>query len=237
MSNADFLTLDVKTLLAFYDEDTEVKRHSNSIKTLAGEELGFALLIEYFRRSSVKAELLRRPCTTGKKKGYRLDGWIQATNESSGVTTYYQVEVKSWSMHGVGGDSTPLQLQASTDEVSSYKKRLWAQYWSNGQFTAPMLNKVLTAMKCPDPSAIVQPLACLWAAVHPEGKSEPFFSVELPNPVNFSSVLVFSMSSFLRGIVDREPTISLSLPLTAIRLRWLTAIFPSHAGGQPDLER
>jgi hypothetical protein len=35
------------------------------IRTLAGEELGFALSIEYSRRIRVTAKLLERPCATG----------------------------------------------------------------------------------------------------------------------------------------------------------------------------
>src|SRR5687767_14506054 len=97
------ITVNVESLLSFYDENREVGRHSNAIKTLAGEELGFALLIEYFNRIGVSAKLLNRTCNTGNAKGSRLDGWIEAKSVSL-PTIYYQVEVKSWSIHGVGGD-------------------------------------------------------------------------------------------------------------------------------------
>jgi hypothetical protein len=56
----DKLTLDVKALLDFYDSNRSVQMHSNAIKTVAGEELGFALLIEYFRRVGVIAEKLQK---------------------------------------------------------------------------------------------------------------------------------------------------------------------------------
>ena len=108
MESISKITINIKELLSFYDENREMGRHSNAIKTLAGEELGFGLLMEYFRRIGVTAKLLERPCTSGSPKGPRLDGWIEAAGEYS--TTYYQVEVKSWSIHGVGGDSTPLPL-------------------------------------------------------------------------------------------------------------------------------
>jgi hypothetical protein len=72
MQPIDKITVNVEALLSFYDENREVRRHSNAIKTLAGEELGFALLIEHLRRIGVTAELLDRSCTTGKPKGSRL---------------------------------------------------------------------------------------------------------------------------------------------------------------------
>jgi len=143
MQPIDKITVNLEALLPFYDENLEVSRHSNAIKTLAGEELGFALLIEHFRRIDVTAMLLNRTCNTGNRKGSRLDGWIEAKRISSATCTYYQVEVKSWSIHGVGGDSTPLPLTASAEELATYKKRLWSHYWSNGQLTEPALNKVL----------------------------------------------------------------------------------------------
>jgi hypothetical protein len=225
MGTTNTVTVNVGSLLRFYDEDREVRRHSNAIKMVAGEELGFALLIEYFRRVGVTAKLLTRPCTTGSSKGSRLDGWIEATSPETSTCTYYQVEVKSWSIHGVGGDSKPLSLAAKDDELAAYKKRLWNSYWANGQFVAPNLNKVLTPMRGELSWALVEPLACVWSALHPEGKQEELFSVPLISHSRFQRVWVFSMSSFLRNIVHREPQIALNLPCTAARMRWLNTLF------------
>ncbi len=224
LETIDKITVNVVALLSFYDENREARRHSNAIKTLAGEELGFALLIEYFRRTGVQATLLNRTCTTGNPKGFLLDGWIEARDVSS-ETTHYQVEVKSWSMHGVGGDSTPLPVTVTADELAAYKKRQWVRYWSNGQFIEPGLNKVLTPMKRDPTWTVVEPLACVWSAMHPEGKRDAFFSVAINGPSTFQRVWVFSMSSFLRNIIQGEPQLTLRLPSTAIRINWLRTIF------------
>jgi hypothetical protein len=168
--------------------------------------------------------LLDHPCTTGNSKGFRLDGWIEAECHSL-PATYYQVEVKSWSMHGVGVGSTPLALTATPEQLAAYKIGLWNRYWSNGQFIEPGLNKVLTPMKT-DPSwTVVEPLACVWAAMHPEGKPDEFFSVPLYGHNVFRRVSVFSMSSFLRNIVSQEAQLTLRLPSTAIRMHWLRTLF------------
>lgn len=231
MESISKITINVRALLSFYDENRKVRRHSNAIKALAGEELGFALLIEYFRRIGVTAKLLERPCTTGSPKGSRLDGWIEATGPSS--TTYYQVEVKSWSIHGVGGDSTPLPLAVTDDQLAAYKIRLWNSYWSNGQFKEPGLNKVLIPMKRDPAWTIVEPLACVWSAMHPEGKQDEFFSVPLIGHVSFQRVWGFSMSAFLRNIVDTEPTLTLYLPSTVIRMGLLATLFTISADAEP----
>jgi hypothetical protein len=142
----------------------------------------------------------------------------------SSATTHYQVEVKSWSIHGVGGNNKQLPLEAQGFEVADYKKQLWGQYWSNGQFTERALNKVLTPMK-PDPTwSLVEPIACVWTAMHPEGKEEEFFCAE-PEQSRFKRVWVFSMSSFLRNIVHSEPQFPLHLPKTALRINWLRTLF------------
>ena len=45
MQPIDKITVNVESLISFYDENRDVGRHSNAIKTLAGEELAFALLL------------------------------------------------------------------------------------------------------------------------------------------------------------------------------------------------
>jgi len=224
MKFPDHLLVNVKQLLSFYDENRQMQPHSNAIKTLAGEELGFALVIEYFKRVGVTAKLLNRRCNVGSRSGSRLDGWLETTSSSSATITYYQVEVKSWSIHGVGGDCTTLGLASTSDEVVAYKKRLWTSYWSNGSFIEPQLNKVLKRMRA-DPTWVqVEPLAVVWSAMHPEGKRDEFFSVPLSGHT-FPRISVFSMSSFLRNIVQVEPELLLHLPSTAKRIRLLNTLF------------
>ena len=84
------IKVDIQKLIKFYDEDSSVQPHSNAIKTLAGEELGFALLMEYFNRQKLTVDYLGGPCTTGNRKGPRLDGWLKASGDD-GEVVYYQL--------------------------------------------------------------------------------------------------------------------------------------------------
>jgi hypothetical protein len=219
MSN---LIVNVNHVLSFFDEDRSVSRHSNAIKTVAGEEFMFALLIEYFRQSDIASEVIDRKCTTGKPRGPRLDGWVKAQGKTEPEPIYYQVEVKLWSAHGVGSGAHFLK---PSDDLATYRRKLWNTYWSKGRFTEAGLNKVLTPMACPIPNAKVKPLACLWSPVHPDGFEAPFFEQRLEPPEPFPMVSVFSASSFLRSIKDKTPTLALHLPEVKERMQWLNTFF------------
>jgi len=212
------MRVDVRELITFYDEDIEARPHANAIKTLAGEELGLAILMEYFRRKGDQVQLLDELCTTGKRRGVRLDGWLRVRNERE--TVDYQVEVKNWSFHSLGGRQLPLACTA--EELGEFKRRTWNDYWMDGRFREPELDKVLTAMR-PAPGADRrEPLACLWVALHPEGRDEAFF----PYPVvgcDFERVWIFSVSGFLRSL--RETTLDIDLPIASRRLHRLQRIF------------
>ena len=216
------MKVDIKRLIKFYDEDPSVKSHSNAIKTLAGEELGFALLMEYFKRQKRKVKHLDVPCNTGNRKGPRLDGWLKASGDN-GEEVYYQVEVKSWSFHGVGGNAKPLKYECTQARLAKFKQEEWQRYWADGQFKQPTLNKVLRRMKPPSRDATVKPLACIWTAVHPKGEATPFFEVATAENQHFDSVSVFSMSGFLRGL--GQEYLELDLPITSERIQWLQRIF------------
>lgn len=227
------LQVNIKELISFYDEDRSVRSHSNAIKTLAGEELGFSLLLEHFRREGVTAELLDIPCTTGQRKGPWLDGWIRIVNPSPNTDTYYQVEVKSWSFHGLGG-ARPLRVNCTSDELEEFKRRTWNTYWSDEGFIAKGLNKVLTPMKPPQSGVTVEPLACVWAALHPDGKQEAFFNVPLERHEYFQRIWVFSMSSFLRNLLNsmEGDWLTLDMTLTHQRILWLQKLFSLEGTAQ-----
>lgn len=212
--------IDVRQLLSFFDEDATVGPHANAVKAVMGEELGFALLLEYFRRRGVNARMGPQICTTGKATGHRLDGWVIVNRRGS--ETYYQVEVKTWSQHSLGGRS--LAVSATPGEVREFKKERWRWYWSGKTFVQKSLAKVLTPMKRPVEGVIIEPLACLWDAIHPSGGEEPFFTVPIPGGKPFDKVHVFSMSAFLRGL--RLDTLELELPAMRERLTWLLKVFP-----------
>jgi hypothetical protein len=217
--------VDVEKLICFYDNDESVRPHSNSLKTLAGEELGFALLLKFFEEELLQPRLLEARCTA---KGAWLDGWVSVQEASKQI--HYQVEVKSWSFHGYTGGQA-LDVYCTQDEIHDFKISEWARYWDfeKQRFRAPGLDKVLKQMRSihgkPDE---VRPLACLWAAVHPEALDTPFFPVSAAAPP-FDKVWVFSMSAFLRNYLGTggPTTIDLRMPKTKVRLAHLNRIFSS----------
>jgi hypothetical protein len=213
--------VNVRQLLAFFDADETVAPHANSVKSIFGEELGFALLTKHFESSGIAARMGRRLCTQGKRKGCRLDGWLIIQND--GADLYYQVEVKAWSQHSLGGKR--LSLSATPAELRAFKKERWERYWSGTAFKDPALAKVLVPMLSPMLGARVEPLACIWDAVHPAGDSTPLFAVDLLPGSTFKKVSVFSMSAFLRTLSSEI----LELDLNAVRERllWLGRIFPT----------
>jgi len=218
------IEINIEALLSFFDEDRTAKAHSNSIKAIAGEELGFALLIEHFKSIGAAAEKLKSRCTT---KGNWLDGWLKVV-EQPNSETYFQVEVKCWSFHGVEGWTKPIPVRSQPDELANIKKKIWSSYWEDGQFIAASLNKVLTPMKPPVAGNInIVPLACLWAPLHREGKSEPLFYASPKVGSAFSRVAVFSMSSYLRSILDQNGNsrLILELPMAHERINRLQRLF------------
>jgi len=139
-------------------------------------------------------------------------------------TVLYQVEVKNWSAHSIGGK--PLSLDASPSELTAYRQHRWQYTWDTrgNAFWDRPLAKVLEPMFAPE-SWPVEPVACLWTALHPTGDDEFWFSVPLPDGPSFSRVWFFSMSAYLRSL--NEEHILLSMPKTAQRKRWLGRLFLS----------
>lgn len=220
------MIVDCQELLSFYDVDQSARTHSNAIKTLAGEELGFALLIDYFNSRGEQAKRMPQKCNSGKN-GPRLDGWLSV--EARQKRRIYQVEVKSWSIHGFR-PGKPFPSTPSEDELKRYRMQKWRDCWDTTQrnFWATQLQKVLYSMKTDSIGYTdVLPLACVWEAMHPQGLDDPFFVVELPTNHTFRELHVFSQSAYVRkrmaenGLVE----IDLELPDTEARLAYLSRIF------------
>lgn len=215
------IRINVEELLCFHDSNPLVRRHANSVKTLSGEEIGLALFLNQLRDNGWTAEKLPQACTT---QGNWLDGWVRASKDEK--TMFYQVEVKTWSFHGYTG-GVPLAARCSDAELGEYKIHEWNRYWDVhiDDFKPEKLRKVLLPMRNP-PGTPVSPAACLWHAVHPEGKTDALFKVDLQQPRNgFTSIWIFSASSYLRNKLAHTPTIVLDLPNTAARLLALNRIF------------
>jgi hypothetical protein len=214
MSNE--ILVDRLELLAFYDDPHDAERgvHATAINAVAGEELGLALVIHYFRSLGIDASIIPGPCTTGGRQGYRLDGWIRTSE------TVYQVEVKNWSSHSIGGKKLP--VDAGSEESSRHRIKVWNEYWSGDSFREESAAKVLEPMLPPFACERIAALIAFWDPMHPEGLSEPLFQVPLAGCA-FTDVTVFSMSSYLRGL--QCTSLALPLPKTIARLDILARIF------------
>ncbi len=216
------MLIDRLALVKFFDDDPEASRHANAIKAVAGEELGLALLLRYLEKAG------RNPVKRSDKpsqqapRGPRLDAWVRVTDGAGSLL--YQVEVKTWSSHSIRGAS--LSVHACPAQISAYKIREWEKYFKPDRgFQAPALHKVFEPMVSPEsPDIRVEPLACLWTAVHHQGGDEPFFRVPVEVAVcHFNVINVFSMSAYLRALP--QPQIELHLPDTQRRLQYLSSLF------------
>lgn len=220
------VTVDRDELLRFFDEVPQgSKGHATAMCAVAGEDLGAGLLKRYLCTTAgiEDVSILRGPTTMGTQKGSRLDRWMRV-QYSDGHTVFYQVEIKNWSAHAIGGKR--LALDVEPEALAEFKRIAWTGLWDVEQ-QAPRsegLAKVLTAMKCPVDGATVEPVACLWRAVHPEGGSSPWFDVSTEREC-FPVLHVFSMSAYLRQLTDRQ--IDIEMPDTISRLHWINRLFPS----------
>jgi len=204
-------------LLSFYDDPTPTEKGmtATAVNSVAGEEFGLALLMRYFDDAGIAATVLPGPCTTGKKKGPRLDAWVETPD------ILYQVEIKNWSAHSFEGTHFP--LTASEDQAVAHRRKIWYEYWTGETFTDAPAAKVLEPMKPPHDRKPVEPLIAFWEALHPEGSAISFFSVGVPSSQYFSRVHVFSMSTYLRSMQSED--LNLLMPKTRARLDVLDRIF------------
>lgn len=216
------IRLPIRLLLKFFDETPEYSRgHATAIVSVAGEDLGAGLLVDYYRKSGAEAEVLDQLCTQGTQKGKRLDRWVRVGK--NGKSTYFQVEIKNWSAHAIGGRI--LAINASTSEIKGYKIESWSREWNGKSFKKEAVRKVLIPMKPPKVGAKIEPLVCYWMPMHPTGKTDALFSVQVPSG-KFSRVWVFSMSAHLRNLLESgEKIVKIEAPAAKTRLQLLNQMF------------
>lgn len=223
MIDAPSISVNVPALLSFFDEKAQGSSgHASAVVAVGGEDLGIALLAKYLKDTGATVEILTEPCTQGTQKGSRLDRWLQVSKKGSPLL--YQVEVKNWSAHAIGGRK--LRRDVGESGLAAFKKEEWSRTWNGSTFRNPNVVKVLTPMRAPR-SLPVEPMVCFWTAMHPDGLTEPLFSVPLGG-ASFSQVSVFSMSAYLRNLTD--DFVVLEMPNTIQRLAWLEKLFRRSAG-------
>lgn len=236
------VTVNVTKVLEFFDEKPPGSdKHATGLVAMVGEDLGAGLLkhcLETTRNAKVTvlqdSEMRLLSVTTGKKKGKRLDRWIQVA-WSDGTLTLFQSEIKNSSAHAFKG--TPLKLDASSDEISERMKREWQGMRKQLGGKLNGLNKVLVRMARPpqaDPSADLAPLVIYWLVTHPRGHKDKSFSWyplsknDHPNGIKrkFPRLAVFSMSTYLRMLLARKiEKVELWMPAASARMKWLSTLF------------
>lgn len=190
------IRLPIRNLLTFYDAPNKgVGGHVSAITGVIGEDLGAGLLIDYFRRRGIQAEVIGSRVTQGTNIGKRLDRWILVTKRNRSIC--YQVEIKNWGASAIGGRR--IELDASAATLRRHKIERWGREWNGKDFIKEGVKKVLTLMRSPISGISVEPMVIFWDAMHPTGANTPLFSVQLISKV-FSRVWIFSMSSYLRKL-------------------------------------
>jgi len=234
--------LNVRELLHFFDEDPpDGTGHATALVSVMGEELGAALLQDYFKeaREYAGTTILTqhgKPLTPtpGTQRGQRLDRWLCATT-SAGGQDLYQVEIKNWSAHAIGG--TRLLIDASESERQRIGDHYWSRVWvaETETFRERSVAKVLTRMQLPPGyerhAGKVIPLVCFWWYItKPESRTtEPLFEYELRSNQNgFSKFKIFSVSNYLRSQRSaKRDEIDVEMPQAAQRIAWMKRMFGS----------
>jgi hypothetical protein len=215
--------LNLIPLLQFFDEGIDGSQgHATACNAMMGEDLGIGLLKHYFENSGKKVIRVEvsQPCTQGTQRGVRLDGWL-IVNFSDGRQIDYQVEIKNWSSHSIGGRR--LRADASDEEKRLHRIERWENQWDEdaGQLREKTAQKVVVQMRRINSSSPVLPLICFWDPMHPKGFEDALFEVETNNEI-FPKLWVFSMSTYIRSLrLNGIESIGIDMQNTENRLNWM----------------
>jgi len=231
-------TLSIRGVLEFYDGAVATEcTHSNAINALLGEELGLGLMIHHLRASTGgDVAALADPCTQGTPAGVRLDRWVRVAGPGDAIL--YQVEVKNWCAHSLGG--RPLAIEAEDATLAMHATTMWKRYWDAGA-GCPVdkpLRKVLVPMRAPRHLIAdrVEPVACVWDLLAPSGSPIPWFDV--PAAGAFARLHWFSMSAYLRTLLGAgQSEIDIPTPLLDAGLAVVGRMVPAVFGGGATYSR
>jgi hypothetical protein len=218
------MRLDLEQLLEFYDykvEDSDT--HASAINAVLGEDVAVELMRNYFEALGFKFQEAE-PCTQGKQAGHRLDRWIYIERDSE--ESLYQVEIKNWSAHSIGGRRVP--RNPSEEEMKKFRLDRWRKQFdvATNIPTQKETVKVLTPMLAPRKFERLRqkPMLCFWEPMHPFGCEDEFMSAPIADP-NFETVFVFSMSNHIRRLLREKRYLEISSKTIDDRLGWLNKIY------------
>lgn len=242
------LRLNVHEVVHFFDEvPIDSRFHATAVVGVLGEDLGTALLQRRLSEIGVATTVVLsangHPVvpTLGTGSGERLDRWLLSSVLADGTRKLYQVEIKNWSGHAIGGRKLSVGLKGLTPEdikrLTEHRQNRWTNQWHADQdaFRSPAVRKVLTRMTPPKNDGRgttlvtgefqIEPIICFWDALHPNGEHESLFEHKLGKVSRdgFDRLWVFSMSNYLRSLGEDE--IVLDMPAAAQRIAWLHRLF------------
>ena len=212
----------LEPLLKLFDDpphEDGIGKCIGALNANMGEGLGLALLQNKIGNSFT---FIDEPCKEDHNRGGRgkqLDAWAKA--KLGGQDRLLQIEIKNWSAAALGTVNLSPNARQQSWETRDYRRKCWNDNFLDfNDYKAFMpwgdhINKVLRRMVLPSDfqekqRKQVMPVLILWAAMHPEGKSEALFPVRLPNTRtcrnhvenfgDFREFWFFSMSSHIRNL-------------------------------------
>lgn len=217
--------LNLRELLNFYDYRVPSSNsHASAINAVLGEDLAVALLVHYLKGLKLEVVALDEVCTQGTKRGYRLDKWVAVKSASESII--YQVEVKNWSAHSIGGKS--VKLDADENYMRDYRMKRW-RYQFNEEKQVPSQKetlKVLTRMRIPIEYIHYkhEALLCFWEPLHHKGELEAMFEVDVQSD-SFDRLKVFSMSNYVSQLLKTAKTLEVEMSDANARIDWLQKLY------------
>ncbi|MDX9929396.1 MAG: hypothetical protein RBS37_06040 [Bacteroidales bacterium] len=206
------MKVNIIKLLEFYDvyrADRAV--HVTAITAFLGVDLVLGILRHYFEGEGYECRITTtEPSASGSR--HRLDRWIVVTRDGS--ETWYQTEVKNWSVYTAGVPRT-LTPGMSARALNDYAYAMYEKQWNkrSGTFTDfENLAKVFLPMDPPDGFiegvAVARPLVCYWYPIVSSIRlrlASHFFTLSSCSPI-FPEVDIFSVSLYLRHLASRGTT-------------------------------
>jgi hypothetical protein len=217
--------LNLRDLLNFYDYRVPSSNtHASAVNAVLGEDLAVALLVHYLKGVGLEVVALDEVCTQGTQRGYRLDKWIAVKSATESII--YQVEIKNWSAHSIGG--AVVRQNADEHYMRDYRTRRW-RYQFNEETQVPSQRetlKVLTKMRVPTAYSSYkhEALLCFWEALHPQGELEALFEVDVQSD-SFKKLKVFSMSNYVIQLLKTTETLEVEMTDADARIEWLNKLY------------
>jgi hypothetical protein len=213
------MILEINDIINFYDsKNPNDSGLVSSLTGLFGEELVIALLAHFLATQGSQIIIHDE-----KPRSNRwLDAWI--SSENNGITKLFQVEVKNWSSHSLGG--VKLLPNASNEDVNSYGLcRLKEHYDFSTQELSKDVEKVLIPMKN-EPQIKYQKketTLAFWMVVSDNlcpHELNPYFGLNVKSD-DFQKINIFSASIYLRQLLFSQQTLKIELPKATERINKL----------------